>query len=172
MRRILQPQVTTRQQPKVSPHIGTFGCMNSDDYNLQGFAQRLRELCDDKALPLRGRQSRLAERFKVSQQAVRKWLEGVNYPDMKLIVAIADWGEVNVNWLLQGIGPKHGLRVESKVLMLDEALHALPRESGLDMIDNLRAKLIRFGKITAEEPATRYNVMLDAYEKDLARKSH
>ena len=49
---------------------------------------------------------------------------------------------------------------------------SLPRESGLDLIDNLRAKLIRFGKIPAEEPAARYNVMLDAYEKELSRKAH
>lgn len=132
----------------------------------------MRELCDDKGLPARGRQTRLGERFKVSQQAARKWLDGVNYPDMKTIVAIAEWAEVNVNWLLQGQGPKHGNRVDAKVLVLDEALHALPREIGLDMIDTMRAKLVRFGKLSAEEPLGRYNVMLDAYEKEISRKPH
>jgi transcriptional regulator with XRE-family HTH domain len=142
------------------------------DQALEGFAQRLRELCEDKELPERGRQSRLGQRFKVSQQAARKWLDGLNYPDMRTIVAIAEWGEVNVNWLLQGVGPKHGNRVDAKVLVLDEALHALPREIALDVIDSLRAKLVRFGKITAEEPVARYNVMLDAYEKEISRKPH
>lgn len=144
----------------------------AQDPVLEGFAQRLRELCDDKGLPERGRQSRLGARFKVSQQAARKWLDGLNYPDTRTIVAIAAWAEVNVNWLLQGVGPKHGSRVDAKVLVLDEALHALPREIGLDMIDSLRAKLVRFGKMSAEEPVARYNVMLDAYEKEISRKPH
>lgn len=145
--------------------------MTTDQDALKAFAQRLHEICDDKSLPQRGRQSRLGERFKVSQQAARKWLDGVNYPDMKTIVAIAEWAEVNINWLIQGVGPKTGTRVDSKVLILDEALHALPRDSALDVIDSLRAKLVRFRKLTAEEPAARYNVMLDAYEKDLGRKA-
>lgn len=135
------------------------------------FAARLHEICDDMGLPkVRGRQTKLAQLFKVSPNAARKWLQGLGMPEIELAVLIANWAGVNLNWLLQGVGPKHGTRVDAKVLMLDEALHTLPREMGLDMIDNLRSKLERFGKITADEPAARYSVMLDAYEKELGRK--
>lgn len=137
----------------------------------QEFAARLHEICDDMHLPsARGRQTKLAALFGVSPNAARKWLHGLSMPEIELAVTIAKWAGVNLNWLIQGVGPKHGTRVEAKVLILDEALHILPPQMGLDMIDNLRSKLERLGKITAEEPHGRYNVMLDAYEKDLGRK--
>jgi len=122
------------------------------------------------ALPLRGRQTGLAKLFKVSQQAARKWLDADSFPNTDTIVAIADWGDVNVNWLLQGAGPKKGNRVDTKALLLDEAVHSLTPEMGGDLIDSLRAKLIRAGKLSAEEPRGRYSIMLDAYQAELGRK--
>ena len=128
------------------------------------------ELCNDMKLPQRGRQSRLADRFKVSQQAAKKWLDGKGYPTIETIVEIAEWADVNVNWLLQGAGPKHGNRIDAKALVIDEAVRSLPRELGIDLIDNLRAKLERVGKLQAHEPSKRYLTMLDAYEDELGRQ--
>ena len=139
---------------------------------LTPFAERLIELCVDKQLPARGRQTQLAKLFKVSQQAARKWLDGRSYPETDKIVAIADWAGVNVNWLLQGVGPKHGNRVDAKALVLDEAVRMLPRELGLDLVDNLRAKLERIGKTLPNEPASRISTMLTAYEQEISRKPH
>lgn len=136
------------------------------------FAERLKELCTDMKLPARGRQTQLAAKFKVSQQAARKWLEADAWPGMETIIALADWADVNVNWLLQGAGPKRGNRIDAKALILDEALRSLPTESGTDLIDSLRAKLIRVGKLSVNEPSARYATMLAAYEQDLARKKH
>jgi transcriptional regulator with XRE-family HTH domain len=130
------------------------------------------DLCNDMKLPTRGRQSRLAVRFKVSQQAAKKWLDGKGYPTIETVVEIADWADVNVNWLLQGVGPKHGNRIDAKALVIDEAVRSLPPEIGIDLIDNLRAKLERVGKLQAQEPSSRYLTMLDAYENELKRPRH
>lgn len=135
------------------------------------FAERLAELCNDKKLPARGRQKRLAERCEVSHQAVGKWLRGEAYPEIEKILALAEWAEVNVNWLLQGVGPKRGTHVDTKALLLDEVLHSMPPDVGADLIDNIRAKLIRIGKLEAREPTPRYMSMLDAYESDLTKRN-
>lgn len=114
----------------------------------------------------------LAKQFGVSQQAAKKWLDGDSYPGTETIVAIADWADVNVNWLLQGAGPRRGNRIAGKMLVLDEAIQMLPAELGTDLIDNLRAKLQRIGKLDVNEPTNRYNVMLDAYEAEIQRRRH
>ncbi len=134
------------------------------------FATRLLEICSDKGLPARGRQTLLARIFKVSQQAARKWLDAESFPSTETIIEIADWADVNVNWLLQGVGPKSGTRVDAKVLVLDEAVHSLPPELGADLLDNIRTKLERIGKLDAREPTGRYHVMLKAYEEEIFRK--
>lgn len=83
---------------------GKLGNMNQ---NLQGFVSRLNELFDDKGLPKRGRQAFLSKRFKVAQPSAKKWLDGINYPEMEKTVEIAKWGGVCVEWLLTGRGVKH-----------------------------------------------------------------
>lgn len=123
-------------------------------------------------LPARGRQTQLARRFKVSQQAAKKWLDGIAFPQLETVLEIAEWANVNVNWLLQGAGPRSGNRIDGKVLVLDEALHSLPPDLGTDLIDNLRAKLQRVGKLVANEPQSRYSSMLDAYEAEINRPKH
>lgn len=163
--------VTFQQGLKVPGPMVTFGSME-DATRLAGFAARMNELCEDKGLPKRGRQVALAAQFKVTNKAARKWLLGLGYPEMDMAVKIANWGDVSLNWLLQGLGPKHERRVDARAALLDEAIRLLPRESGIDLIDSLRAKLIRIGKLDANEPAPRYGKMLDAYEDELGRKPH
>lgn len=148
----------------------TFGCVTDPTTLKTSFAQRLLELCVDKGLPEHGRQTQLAKQFRVSQQAAGKWLTGRSWPSTETLAEMADWGAVNINWLWQGVGPKRGTRVDAKALVLDEAVHLLPPELGTDLIDNLRAKLVRVGKLKVSEPDGRYAVMLDAYEKDIARR--
>jgi hypothetical protein len=165
------PNVTFQQGPKVSRPLVTFGPME-DTSRLAAFAARMNELCDDKGLPARGRQVALAAQFKVTNKAARKWLLGLGYPEMDMAIQIAAWGDVSVNWLLQGLGPKHERRIDARAALLDEAVRMLPREAGIDLIDSLRAKLIRIGRLDVNEPAPRYGKMLDAYEDELGRKPH
>lgn len=144
----------------------------ADQYDAlrRAFAERLAEICTDKGLPAHGRQTKLAKLFGVTQAAARKWLNGVTYPEMEKLVAIADWADVNINWLLQGAGPKRGNRIDTRALVIDQAVRSLPREMGIDLIDNLRAKLERVGKLTAHEPSPHLRSMLDAYEDELSKK--
>lgn len=156
------------QQQKLALCSVTFGCVIATAPTLrEQFAARLRAVCIDKGLPERGMQTQLAKKFDVSQQAARKWLDGASYPEIETIVRLADWGDVNVNWLLQGAGPMRGNRVDTKALVLDEAIRRLPAELGIDLIDNLRAKLARVNKLTAHEPLKRYLAMLDAYDAEI-----
>lgn len=73
----------------------------------RAFVGRLNEVCNDKQLPAdRGRQTRLAETFKVSPQAARKWLKGEAYPALETMMQIAVWAEVSFEWLSTGRGEK------------------------------------------------------------------
>lgn len=157
------------QQPAVPCQAATFGCVSTPPPNRLAFSQRLAELCEEMGLPKRGRQTRLAQLFKVSQQAARKWLDAESFPMLETLVEIADWADVNINWLLQGAGPKRGNRIDTKALILDEAVHSLTPALGADLLDSLRAKLIRLGKLSVEEPNDRYMAMLRAYEHDLQK---
>jgi hypothetical protein len=140
---------------------------------LQDFASRMHEICDDmKVSGGHGRQAALGRVFEVTPKTARKWLMGIGYPEMVRAVQIANWADVNLTWLLQGVGPKRGTKVNTKALVIDEAVRSLPRELGIDLIDNLRAKLERAGKLQAHEPSKRYITMLDAYEDELGRPRH
>jgi transcriptional regulator with XRE-family HTH domain len=73
----------------------------------QEFAQRLHELCELRGIQdLDGRQTALARQFQVSQPAARKWLSGDGLPTLEMAIRIAMWGQVNVEWLLTGRGPR------------------------------------------------------------------
>ncbi|MEO8806608.1 MAG: hypothetical protein ABI433_11025 [Burkholderiaceae bacterium] len=120
----------------------------------------------------RGRQTKLGKQFQVSQQAARKWLDGRAYPETGTVISIANWAGVNVNWLLQGAGPKRGDKVDMKAAVIDEAIKALPRELGLDLVDNLRSKLERAGKVAQDESNHRFVTMLDSYEREIGRKTN
>lgn len=161
------------QQPKTVNPCVTFGPMTGRaNTHLPLFAERLRELCADMGLQTRGRQTQLAKRFGVSQQAARKWLEGLSYPELDTVIDICEWSQVSVNWLLQGLGPKKGDQVAVKALVLDEALRSLPSALAVDLVDNLRAKLERVGRLTAREPIKRYLTMLDSYEHEIGPQKH
>lgn len=137
---------------------------------LQGFAARMHEICDDMGVVAgRGRQTELGGIFSVNAKSARKWLQGIGYPEMSMAVRIANWADVNVVWLLQGYGLKRGTRIDGKALVLDDAIHALPPELGADLIDNLRAKLIRAGRLAAEPEPSRYRSMLEAYEQEISK---
>lgn len=81
---------------------------------LRGFARRLNDVCDDMEVPRKGknRQQTIAGIFSISQAGARKWLEGESLPSMTNAVRIADWGNVNVQWLLTGHGAKSGIDVK------------------------------------------------------------
>lgn len=78
------------------------------------FATRLAELCDERRIPVYGRQSKLARALKVSQNAVRKWLVGESQASRRMCQRLAALFAVNVAWLEHGEGPKYQATAEGE----------------------------------------------------------
>ncbi|CAG9256145.1 hypothetical protein PCAR4_40231 [Paraburkholderia caribensis] len=74
----------------------------------QAFSARLNEALDHIRFPAkgRGRQQALADQMGVSQKGARKWLEGESMPEQVRLEALADWLQVNFEWLAKGTGEK------------------------------------------------------------------
>lgn len=64
--------------------------------NYDGFAEKLRSLLNDKSLS----QNELAKALGVSEGTVRNWLAGRGEPGVSQIIAIVDFANVDVAWLL------------------------------------------------------------------------
>lgn len=104
------------------------------------FQARLIELCDERDLPARGRQTQLAKEFGVVPNTARKWLLGEGLPELEMIIRIANWAEVNVLWLLQGIGPKKLSDVSVPAAALFDVLYELPSEAVREVLEFVRFK--------------------------------
>ncbi len=138
---------------------------------IQGFAGRLHEVCDDMHLPKHGRQTLLAKKFGVTQGATKKWLTGEGYPTIDNIVAICEWAGVNVNWLIQGTGPKRTDTVDTKSLVLGEAIETMPEPDRQQVLDFIEYKIDRSSApLFAGERLARYMKMLDAFKKSRESK--
>ena len=133
--------------------------------NKAGFAHRLHELCDEKGLPARGRLKLVGEQFGVSYQAAKKWLDGNGYPSTETLLEIAQWADVNVNWLLQGVGPKRGDKVDTRALVVAEGIDALPDDHKKEVIEYMRYNFRRSEGWLMEEQRARYSGALDTFEK-------
>jgi transcriptional regulator with XRE-family HTH domain len=89
----------------------------------RAFADRLNEALDDIDFPAKGdgRQGALGERMSVSQKGARKWLEGEAIPTTTRIMELAQWLNVNFEWLAMARGEKRRSSAHA---------HPLPLESG------------------------------------------
>lgn len=77
------------------------------------FAQRLKQACDSNStIPElgRGRQVHIAKKMDVSQEAVRRWLEGESKPRPQLMKKLAEMLRVDEAWLSIGSEPTLGRR--------------------------------------------------------------
>jgi transcriptional regulator with XRE-family HTH domain len=129
----------------------------------------MNELCDDLGIPAgRGRQTDLARLVGLNPNAARKWLQGAGYPTIDIAVWLADRAGVHVNWLLQGTLPKriHN-RTDTKVLILDEALHTLPPNDAQQVFDFITYKIEKSEVPIVGERLSRYMKMLDAFKQDM-----
>jgi transcriptional regulator with XRE-family HTH domain len=113
----------------------------------------------------RGRQTALAKQFNLTPNAVRKWLLGEGMPELDVAIAVAKWANVNFEWLMTGRGPKRGTLVETRALVLGEAVQDLPDPDRQQAIDFVRYKIERSTGVLSVEKMGRYMVMLDAFAK-------
>lgn len=66
------------------------------------FAKRLHLGMDSAGYPLRGRARILSREFDISDKGAGKWLNGEAIPEMSKISHLADFLNVNAEWLLTG----------------------------------------------------------------------
>jgi transcriptional regulator with XRE-family HTH domain len=126
------------------------------------FTERLLEVCADKGLPAgHGLQSRLAKQFGVTSNAARKWLLSEGLPELALAIKIADWGDVNVLWLLQGAGPKSRQAQSAGADTVHGAFELLPPRDAAQAIDFLRYKLDRCRSVIVDSRLAKYMEALD-----------
>jgi len=118
--------------------------MERKDEILAAFAARINELCDEKQIPPKGknRQALFAKEFGLSQKGVRKWLEGEGLPAMSTALLIADWADVNINWLYAGRGPKRN-QPQTLPIMSKPMEHVFQVMQNMDSDDQyLAARLV------------------------------
>lgn len=132
------------------------------------FAERLNTVCDDLQLAKVGRQTALARRFEVTPSAARKWLRGLGMPELDKAIEIANAARVNVQWLLQGVGPKRGEHFDTTPGELIDAVQHLPHNEGQQVFDFIRYKIERADGWFASETLARYMTMLDKFSSSKA----
>lgn len=105
--RRIEPKVNFVQALKVPSRSETIGSMTDED-ELQAFAARVNEICDEMGVPPKGkaRQTDFGKIFGVSQKGARKWLEGEGYCTIAMGKRIAAWAGVSFDWLMTGTQPK------------------------------------------------------------------
>jgi hypothetical protein len=136
------------------------------DAILQEFTARLHEICDDMEIVAgRGRQSALALHFHVSPNAARKWLLGQGLPALEMAIRIASWAGVNVTWLLQGVGPKRGDKIDTTPGELFEAINHLQNDDSQQVFDFIRYKIERSEGWLARNKLGAYMALVDKMQK-------
>ncbi len=139
--------------------------MDDADQKAQ-FALRVHELCDELGIPKgHGRQTYLGKMFDVTPKAARKWLMGLAYPEMALAVRMCVAAEVNLNWFLQGFGPKRGERSDSDTLRLAEGLDRLPMENRQAVLEFMRYEFQRADGWFTQDTLNHYLESIDQLKR-------
>jgi len=137
----------------------------------EAFARRMEIVCDELGLAAgHGRQTALANRFGVTPKAARKWLQGLGYPEMERAVEICEAAKVNVNWLLQGVPPMRGERIDPHTLLLAQAIESLPDSEQAAVLEFLRFELRRVPGWLAQEQLRTYEVEIDGLQRRRAMR--
>jgi transcriptional regulator with XRE-family HTH domain len=162
--------VTFAQGPKVTHGRRTFGPMEVSNPR-ESFANRMNEVCDLLNITRgHGRQAALGRTFGVTPKGARKWLGGEGFPEMDLAIRIANAAHVNINWLLQGVGPKHGEQLDPSTEILSEGVEGLPQDDRQQVFDFIRYRFEKADGWFASDKLSRYMVLLDALVKPAGKK--
>lgn len=110
MRTIIQPLVVNSQQLIVAYESNIIGDMQNNEEKVL-FSKRLNNLCEEKGLPLHGRQTIIKYHFlslgiRISQESVRKWLMAESIPRHEKKIILCKYFNVLYEWLSTGKGDK------------------------------------------------------------------
>lgn len=114
------------------------------------FSMRLKELCMEKNLPEHGRQTILRKILNVSQEAVRKWLDGESVPRHSHKVKLCEYFKVNYEWLSTGRGQKYITSQKSNAEKILEMLGIDP-EQDINNIDMEEVEIFRSTRLVPKE---------------------
>ncbi len=78
--------------------------------NQQKIGNFLKELRKEKGLT----QEQLAEKFNVTGRSVSRWENGVNMPDLSILIEIADFYDVDIKEMIDGERKSETMHVEEK----------------------------------------------------------
>ena len=76
--------------------------MSKTDKVKEDFAKRLHQAMDARSYPIRGRARILSKEFGISDKGAGKWLNGEAIPETSKIPLLAQFLNVNAEWLLSG----------------------------------------------------------------------
>lgn len=101
------------------------------------FSRRLNEALDDAGFAEKGagRQVALAAKCKVSQNAVRKWLEGESIPEVSRLMQLAVDFNVAFEWLATGRGEKRATPKADPALSVLAARYTTADEATRQLIE-------------------------------------
>lgn len=137
----------------------------------EDFASRLAEVCQDMGIPEHGRQTRLAELFKLTQRGVKRWFDGESFPGVDKAVSIATWANVNFEWLMTGRGTKkRDNTMLNEMRNILEILHNIPDGPKQDVLEFIQYRVERADPPFASDKAARYVKMIEGIKADLIAK--
>lgn len=124
------------------------------------FSRRLKELCVEKNLPEHGRQTILRKKLKISQEAVRKWLDGESIPRHNHKVQLCEYFGVNYEWLATGRGVKYAQKQRSDAEELLDLMGIDPDNIDVDQIE-----IVRKAMDVPKESRHRLKKIVDAFNE-------
>ena len=80
----------------------------------------LKELRKEKRLT----QEQLAEHFNVSTRSVSRWENGINMPELSLLIELADFYNVDIREIIDGERKSENMNREEKDTLLNDADYA------------------------------------------------
>lgn len=112
------------------------------------FTKNLHLALDMLGAPKKGRQAYLANIMEITQNGVRKWLEGEGMPNTSRLSILADKLGVSVEWFFEDqtkdkprpISPDRKAYVDKLISMPDEEFK--PVKAIIDLIDGISTKRI------------------------------
>ena len=117
---------------------------NYSNRKIATFQERFAQLCDENS----GSLTRLAEALHVSKQTVSAWRLGTRSPKQPTIVAISDYFNINIEWLM-GFDVERNRKKKERPIIIPDS--------------------ITFRKIAEEMSPNDYEMIMEVFERTYKR---
>ena len=134
---------------------------NADKYN-SPFAVRLRDIIKEKNTTI----TAVAEHIGVTRQAVSQYCDGSTQPNADTIVKMADFFEVDCDYLLRGVSSEN-LSISEELGLSEKSINIL---KALKRLDDTRAehdRIIYDSRVVTERFMPSFNAFIEAFEHSM-----